>query len=360
MGIRLRMPRGEAEGLPRLASGGCSASSRPERLLDRRRHGPRGRQRRLRRSSGPKILGNATNIIFEGVVSKQLPAGRDPGAGRSPALRAAGPGPARRHALEHERRRPAQGIDFAALGRILAARSSASTSLSSVFSWVQAYIMAGVTQRTVYRLRERGRREARPAAAALLRRPPARRHPEPRHQRHRQHRPDAPAEPDPAHHVAADDHRRADHDAHDQPAAGRHLAARRARSRSSSRCSSPSARRSSSPPSGSRPATLNGHVEEMHTGHTIVKVFGRQQEAIDDVRRARTSELYQASYQGPVHLRDHPAGDELRRATSTTWRSRSSAACRSRTGTMSLGDVAGVHPVLAPVHACRSSRPPAS
>ena len=28
---------------------------------------------------GPKILGNATNILFEGVVGKQLPAGRDPG-----------------------------------------------------------------------------------------------------------------------------------------------------------------------------------------------------------------------------------------------------------------------------------------
>jgi len=27
--------------------------------------------------------------------------------------------------------------------------------LSSLFSWAQAYIMAGVTQRTVYRLRER-------------------------------------------------------------------------------------------------------------------------------------------------------------------------------------------------------------
>ncbi len=55
----------------------------------------------------------------------------------------------------------------------------------------------------------RGRRQARPAAAALLRRPPARRHPEPRHERHRQHRPDAPAEPDPADHVAVHDHRRA-------------------------------------------------------------------------------------------------------------------------------------------------------
>ena len=29
-----------------------------------------------------------------------------------------------------------------------------------------------------------------------------------------------------------------------------------------------------------RTGALNGHVEEMHTGHAIVKVFGRQEEAI--------------------------------------------------------------------------------
>ena len=31
---------------------------------------------------GPKILGDATNIIFEGVVSQQLPAGVTQAAGR--------------------------------------------------------------------------------------------------------------------------------------------------------------------------------------------------------------------------------------------------------------------------------------
>ena len=34
--------------------------------------------------------------------------------------------------------------------------------------------------------------------------------------------------------------------------------------------------------------TLNGHVEEMHTGHAIVKVFGRQEEATRSSTR-RTS-----------------------------------------------------------------------
>jgi ATP-binding cassette subfamily B protein len=40
---------------------------------------------------------------------------------------------------------------------------------------------------------------------------------------------------------------------------------------------------------------LNGHVEEMHTGHSIVKAFGRQQEAIDRFD-AENEQLYQASF----------------------------------------------------------------
>jgi ATP-binding cassette subfamily B protein len=42
--------------------------------------------------------------------------------------------------------------------------------------------------------------------------------------------------------------------------------------------------------------TLNGHVEEMHTGHSIVKLFGRQQEAIETFDR-ENEKLYEASYQ---------------------------------------------------------------
>ena len=41
--------------------------------------------------------------------------------------------------------------------------------------------------------------------------------------------------------------------------------------------------------------TLNGHVEEMHTGHAIVKVFGRQREAIATFD-AENDKLYEASY----------------------------------------------------------------
>ena len=44
-----------------------------------------------------------------------------------------------------------------------------------------------------------------------------------------------------------------------------------------------------------RTGDLNGHVEEMFTGHNVVKVFGRQQEAIDRFDE-QNEQLYQASF----------------------------------------------------------------
>ena len=44
-----------------------------------------------------------------------------------------------------------------------------------------------------------------------------------------------------------------------------------------------------------RTGVLNGHVEEMHTGHAIVKVFGRQAEAIETFD-AENDRLYDASF----------------------------------------------------------------
>ena len=44
-----------------------------------------------------------------------------------------------------------------------------------------------------------------------------------------------------------------------------------------------------------RTGTLNGHVEEMHTGHAVVKLFGRQQQAIEEFDRENDA-LYEASY----------------------------------------------------------------
>ena len=62
------------------------------------------------------------------------------------------------------------------------------TSRASVFSWLQGYLLNGVVQRTVYRLRAEVEDKLQPAAAALLRQAAARRAAQPGHQRHRQRR----------------------------------------------------------------------------------------------------------------------------------------------------------------------------
>ncbi len=99
---------------------------------------------------GPKILGNATNILFEGVVGKQIPAGVT--AEQAVAgLRAQGQTQLA-DMLASMNVKPGAGVDFGALGNILLVLIGIYL-LSSLFSWAQSYIMAGATQRTVYRMR---------------------------------------------------------------------------------------------------------------------------------------------------------------------------------------------------------------
>jgi ATP-binding cassette subfamily B protein len=99
---------------------------------------------------GPKILGTATNDIFQGIISKNLPAGASQEQVIA-GLRASGQNQFA-DMLSSMHLTPGVGIDFAALGQILLLLVGVYV-LSSIFSWMQAYIMAGVTQRTVYRLR---------------------------------------------------------------------------------------------------------------------------------------------------------------------------------------------------------------
>ncbi|HET9681501.1 MAG TPA: ABC transporter ATP-binding protein [Candidatus Limnocylindrales bacterium] len=100
---------------------------------------------------GPKILGNATNDIFAGLLSKQIPAGVSQDQVEA-ALRAQGKGQLA-DMLSTMHLTPGQGVDFGALGQVLMLLIGVYL-LSSLFSWMQAWIMAGVTQRTVYRLRQ--------------------------------------------------------------------------------------------------------------------------------------------------------------------------------------------------------------
>ena len=101
---------------------------------------------------GPKILGSATNLIFEGVVGRQFPAGLTKDQAVA-ALRASGQGNLA-DMLASMDVVPGRGVDFGALGAILLLVAGIYAA-SSIFSWAQGYLMAGVTQRTVYRLRRR-------------------------------------------------------------------------------------------------------------------------------------------------------------------------------------------------------------
>jgi ATP-binding cassette subfamily B protein len=99
---------------------------------------------------GPKITGNAMNIIFDGVVGKTLPAGV-PKEQIIQALRASGRGQLA-DMLAATNAVPGVGVDFVALAQILALAVLV-YALASLLAWAQAYIMAGVAQRTVYGLR---------------------------------------------------------------------------------------------------------------------------------------------------------------------------------------------------------------
>ena len=100
---------------------------------------------------GPKILGNAVNTIFEGAFSRNMPAGvtqeqlvaglRQSGQNQLADMLAA------MHLT------PGTGVDFGALGGVVLLLVGLYI-VSSIFAWMQGYVMAGVTQRTVYRLRE--------------------------------------------------------------------------------------------------------------------------------------------------------------------------------------------------------------
>jgi ATP-binding cassette subfamily B protein len=241
---------------------------------------------------GPKILGNATNDIFNGVISQNLPAGvtKDQIVA---GLRARGQNQFADMVAAMDLH-PGQGIDFGALAGIVYILIAIYLA-SSAFSWGQAWIMAGVTQRTVRRLRT--------DVDEKLGRLPLK---------------------------YFDSHPRGDvlsRVTNDIDNIGQSLQqsltqlitsvltivgvlvlmltispilavisilsvplsvfitiliARRSQKRFAAQWASTGA--------------LNAHVEEMHTGHAIVKVFGRQQEAIETFDR-ENEVLYQASYQ---------------------------------------------------------------
>ena len=100
---------------------------------------------------GPKILGRATNYIFYGYLGRQLPAGVTK-AQAVAQLNATGQ-TRLAQMLQESGVIPGHGVDFAAIARIVALVTVLYL-ISSLFAWVQGYMMAGVTNRTLYRLRQ--------------------------------------------------------------------------------------------------------------------------------------------------------------------------------------------------------------
>lgn len=100
---------------------------------------------------GPKLLGQGTNLIFAGAISKTLPAGATQ-AQVIAGLRAEGKGQ-QADLLSGMTLTPGHGIDFVALSNVLLWVMILYV-LASVFGWLQAYVLNAVVQRTIYRLRE--------------------------------------------------------------------------------------------------------------------------------------------------------------------------------------------------------------
>jgi ATP-binding cassette subfamily B protein len=100
--------------------------------------------------TGPKILGNATNVIFEGVIGKMLPAGVTQEQAVA-GLRADGQGKLA-DMLSGMQVVPGQGVDFDRLHTLLL-WVVAIYVVSALFSWVQGLITTGAVQRVVRSLR---------------------------------------------------------------------------------------------------------------------------------------------------------------------------------------------------------------
>ncbi|MEI2766405.1 MAG: ABC transporter ATP-binding protein [Dermatophilaceae bacterium] len=100
---------------------------------------------------GPKILGRATDLIFAGFLGATLPAGASK-AQVLAGMRASGQD-RMADLLAGVDLVPGQGIDFATVGRILLLALAVYV-VSAVSMWVGGYLLTGIVQRTVYRMRE--------------------------------------------------------------------------------------------------------------------------------------------------------------------------------------------------------------
>ena len=100
--------------------------------------------------SGPRILGDATNVLFNGVVGKLLKVGTTK-AQAIALLRSHGQGQIA-SMVSGMNIVPGRGVDVGELGRVLGLAALVYL-LGAAFNYGQGYTMAGVTQRTMFGLR---------------------------------------------------------------------------------------------------------------------------------------------------------------------------------------------------------------
>jgi ATP-binding cassette, subfamily B, multidrug efflux pump len=100
---------------------------------------------------GPKILGHATDLIFTGVVSRQLPIGSDK-AQVVAGLRQQGNGTLA-DLINAMNLVPGRGIDFGAVGNVLMIALGIYV-VAALFGWLQARLTTTAVQRAVFTLRE--------------------------------------------------------------------------------------------------------------------------------------------------------------------------------------------------------------
>ena len=165
---------------------------------------------------GPRILGHATDLLFNGVIGRQLPAGLT----KEQAIEAARARGDNTFAdlLSGMNVVPGQGVDFGAVGRTLLLALGLYL-IAALLVWLQARILNVTVQRTMVALRSDVEDKVHRTAAVLLRLPPTRRGAEPGHQRHRQHLDVVVDDDQPAADVGADRLRGAGDDADDLAAA---------------------------------------------------------------------------------------------------------------------------------------------
>ena len=100
---------------------------------------------------GPKILGSATDLIFAGVFSRQIPAGVTQEQAVQ-ALRARGETQIADMLAAMQDIVPGTGIDFGALGRILLIVLAIYV-VAALLQWLQGRLLTGAVNRTIFTLR---------------------------------------------------------------------------------------------------------------------------------------------------------------------------------------------------------------